>query len=161
MTIKTFVTLICLLFYLNNAQSQTEGYPPARYSIDSLEWLKLCEPTYRNDYYHYSAKNNKSSYQILKEWQSVFKKPADFKQTGFLTIKFIINCRLELCCFHIYEMDDRYQPIAFDENVKAQLMTFINNLGGWKVVEEKGKPTNYRYYLNFVIKNGEFKRVSP
>ena len=131
MTIKTFMTLIFILIHFGIAHSQIEGYSPGRYPIDSIEWLNLCEPTYSNEYYQYSAKNNKSSYQILKEWQSVFKKPKNFNQTGFLTIKFIVNCRLELCCFHTFEMDEKYQPMVFDDNVKTQLTTFIKNLGGW------------------------------
>jgi hypothetical protein len=145
------------------AKSQvSDSIPPGRYLIDSLEFAKLCKPEYRPEYYQLSAKNTKSSYQILAEWKSVFKKPADFKQSGFLTIKFIVNCRQELCCFHTYQMDENYQPMNFDEGVKTQLIAFIKNLNGWKSATlESGESTNYRYYLNFVIKNGEFKRVSP
>ncbi len=97
----------------------------------------------------------------MSEWNSVFKKPVDFKQSGFITIKFIVNCHLELCCFHTYEMDENYQPTPFNEDVKAQLMAFIKNLNGWKSGKYEDKIINYRYYLNFVIKNGEFKHVSP
>ncbi len=155
--------LFFMLINVSLAHSQvSDSLPPGRYIIDSLEFEKLCKPEYRREYYQYSAKNTKSSYQILNEWKSVFKKPLDFKQSGFLTIKFIVNCHQELCCFHTYQMDENYQPMAFDEGVKTQLIAFIKNLNGWKSATlESGEPTNYRYYLNFVIKNGEFKRVSP
>ncbi|MEY4905960.1 MAG: hypothetical protein RLZZ292_3775 [Bacteroidota bacterium] len=59
MTIKTFVTLMSMLFYFSDAHSQTEDLPPSRYPIDSIEWLKLCQPTYRNDYYRYVLKTPK------------------------------------------------------------------------------------------------------
>ena len=144
------------------AYGQTnKTYPPGDYSIDSLEVEKLCKPEYVLEYYQVASKNANSSPQILNEWKSVFKKPADFKQSGFLTIRFVVNCRLELCCFHTYQMDEKYQPIEFDEGVKTQLIAFIKTVNGWKSGKYKDEPINYFYYLNFVIKNGEFKRVSP
>ena len=154
--------LFFMLINVSLAKSQvSDSIPPGKYIIDSLEFEKLCKPEYRPEYYQLSAKNTKSSYQILNEWNSVFKKPVDFKQSGFITIRFIVNCHLELCCFHTYEMDENYQPMAFNEDVKAQLITFIKNLNGWQSGKYEDKIINYRYYLNFVIKNGEFKRVSP
>jgi hypothetical protein len=147
---------ICLI----NSQTN-DSLPPARYLIDSLEFTKLCKPEYRFEYFQVAGKNDKSSDQILKELKAVFVPPKNFKQSGFLTIKFIVNCHKELCCFHVFEMDETYQPIEFDAGVKAQLIAFIKILNGWKSAEYEGKSTNYRYYLNFVIKNGEFKRVSP
>lgn len=162
MLIKIRNVFLFILIHSNFAYSQSnDSIPPGKYLIDSIEFSKLCEPFYRPEYYQLSAKNNKSSYQILKEWNSVFIKPETFKQTGFLTIRFIVNCHLELCCFHVYEMDENYQPIQFDEKVKSQLIDFVKKLNGWKSAEYEGKPINYRYYLNFTIKNGEFKRVSP
>jgi hypothetical protein len=162
MTVKIRNTLFFMLIHLNFATSQTtDSIPPGKYLIDSLEFEKLCKPEHRPEYWRVSAKNTKSSYQILDEWKSVFKKPNGFNQTGFLTIRFIVNCHAKLCCFHLYEMDKNYQPMAFDENVKTQLISFIKNINGWKSAEYEGKPLNYRYYLNFTIQNGEFKRVSP
>jgi hypothetical protein len=159
---KIFCTLFLIFLNTWGAKSQTnDSIPPGKYLIDSLEFEKLCKPEYRPEYWHLSAKNTKSSAQILKEWKSVFVKPDGFNQSGFLTIRFIVNCHLTLCCFHVYEMDENYQNIKFNDNVKAQLMSFVKKLNGWKSVEYKGAPTNYRYYLNFVIKNGEFKSVSP
>ena len=90
-----------------------------------------------------------------------FKKPTTFNQSGFLTIRFIVNCKSETCCFHFYEMNEKYEERSFDESVKTQLTAFVKQLGGWKQVEDKGNFTNYRYYLNFVIKNGIFQSVSP
>jgi hypothetical protein len=162
MTAKLRTTCFFILLNICLSKGQTnDSIPPGKYLIDSLEFEKLCKPQYRPEYWQLSAKNTKSSDQILKEWKSVFKKPEGFNQSGFLTIKFIVNCHLELCCFHTYEMDENYQPIVFNENVKVQLMDFIKNLKGWKSGEYEGKVINYRYYLNFVIKNGEFKKVSP
>jgi hypothetical protein len=162
MTAKLRTTCFFILLNICLSKGQTnDSIPPGKYLIDSLEFEKLCEPKYRFEYFQVAGKNNKSSDQILKELRAVFVPPKDFKQSGFLTIKFIVNCHKELCCFHVFEMGETYQPIEFDAGVKAQLITFIKNLNGWKSAEYEGKATNYRYYLNFVIKNGEFKKVSP
>jgi hypothetical protein len=162
MMIKIRNTFVFIFLNICCANSQIhDSLPPGKYMIDSLEFEKLCKPELRPEYWQLSAKNTKSSDQILKEWKGFFKKPEGFNQSGFLTIRFIVNCHLELCCFHTYEMDEKYQPMVFDTDVKTQLMHFIKNLNGWKSGEYEGKAINYRYYLNFVIKNGEFKKVSP
>jgi hypothetical protein len=168
--IRSTLAFIFLNICLANGQN-ARIYGPGEYKFDSIERLKLCEPTYVFEYYYFhfrgegmkdpDIKNIKSSSQILNEWNLVFKKPEDFKQSGFLTVRFVVNCTLETCCYNVYEMDENYQPMAFDEGVKKQLMNFAKNLNGWKSAEYKGTPTNYFYYLNFVIKNGEFKKVSP
>jgi hypothetical protein len=169
---KTFTLFLFIFLNTSLAQSQTTRiFDPGEYKLDSIERLKLCEPTYVLEYYYFhlrgegmkspDMKNSKSSDQILNEWNSVFKKPENFHQSGFLTVRFVVNCHLETCCFHFYEMDENYQPLAYDESIKTQLIAFIKNLNGWKTGEYQSQATNYFYYLNFVIKNGEFKRVSP
>jgi hypothetical protein len=169
---KIYALFVFILLNMSLAKSQTTRmYDPGEYKLDSVERLKLCEPTYVFEYYYFQwghetmkspdMKNSKSSYQILKEWNSVFKKPENFNQSGFLTIRFVVNCRLETCCYNVYSMDENYQALPIDEGVKTQLIAFVKNLNGWKTGEYESKATNYFYYLNFVIKNGEFKRVSP
>jgi hypothetical protein len=169
---KKYSLLLFILLNISMAQSQTNRiYGPGDYKLDSIERLKLCEPTYVLQYYEFQLsgegmkttdmKNSKSSSQILNEWNALFKKPENFNQSGFLTVRFVVNCQLETCCYNIYSMDENYQPVAYNENVKTQLIAFIKNLNGWKTGEYDSKATNYFYYLNFVIKNGEFKRVSP
>lgn len=169
---KIYLLIVFILLNSSLAQSQTNRiYDPGDYKFDSIEYLKVCEPTYLLEYYTFHSrgegmkttdmKNSKSSSQILNEWNSVFKKPEKFNQSGFLTVRFVVNCQLETCCYNIYSMDENYQPVACDESVKTQLIAFIKNLNGWKTGKYDSKATNYFYYLNFVIKNGEFKRVSP
>jgi hypothetical protein len=159
--IGTTIGLILFLHHISTAQFHSNGYAPGRYPIDSVEYEKICDPKVAPDFYSVSAKNNKSSYQILHEWVSVFKKPANFTQSGFLTIRFIVNCKSEPICFNIYEMDAAYQKTDFDADVKKQLIAFIKKMGGWKQVEYEGKPSNYFYYLHFNITKGNFISVSP
>jgi hypothetical protein len=139
-----------------------QGYAPGQYPVDSICISKLCETKYYpSQYYQYNAKNRRSSYQILGDWLAVFKKPDNFKQSGFLTIRFIINCKGEPCCFYSYDMDENYQKTEFDIEVKKQLRTYIETMGGWQIAENEGKTMDYYYYLIFTIKNGEFKSVAP
>lgn len=141
MTVKIRNIVFFMLIHINFAHSQKVTlYPPGDYFVDSLELTKLCQPTYVFEYYALdskksvenssTSKNMKSTAQILNEWNGAFKKPENFNQTGFLTIRFIVNCRLEPCCFKLYEMDKNYQPMAFDDAVKTQLMAFVKKLNG-------------------------------
>jgi hypothetical protein len=160
MHLKSFLFISLFISLLPEIKGQ--NYSPGQYPVDSTCLAKLCETKYYpSQYYQYNAKNRRSSYQILGDWIAVFKKPDSFKQSGFLTIRFTINCKGEPCCFYSYEMDENYQKFEFDIAVKKQLRAYIETMGGWHIAEQKGTAMDYYYYLTFTIKNGEFKNVAP
>ena len=161
-----YLTILFLLLFTHRkaaAQSHTEGFNPgATHHTDSACFTRLCDLRYVSpQYWQVNAKNTKSSTQILKEWKAFYTAPDTFRQSGFLTIRFIVNCKNEPCCFYFYEMNDKYQPIKFSQIVKDKMQVFVEQLGGWKSVNYQDAPANYYYYLNFNIQNGAFKSVSP
>ena len=82
-------------------------------------------------------------------------------QSGFLTIRFIINCKGEPCAFKFYEIDENYQERPFDTSISAPVLDFTKRLGGWKLGEYKGKTYNYYTYFCFKIKNGDIENIVP
>ena len=161
---KHLIFFVFLFCYASNILSQTDDFSLhlAPGSYDSICIKQLCAPESVPQYYSVNAKNAKSSYQILKEWQLFIKNTEGVNlPSGFLTIRFFVNCKGEPCCFRFYEIDEKYVKTAYPQGIKDQLIAFVQQLGGWKQVEKEGIPKNYYYYLTFKIQKNEFKTVAP
>jgi hypothetical protein len=141
--------------------SQNKKLAPGNFNVDSIEYSKLCLETGGLQYYSVNAKHPKSSYQILHQARQVYKKPENCTQSGFLTVRFIVNCRGEAVAFHVYEIDENYQDRPFDTIISTQLLDFVKKLGDWKIGAYKDKTYNYYAYLCFKIKNGNLETVAP
>jgi hypothetical protein len=153
-----------LLFTVNKSFAQFEDYylhiAPDAY--DSVCIKQLCNPNYSYQYWNVNAKNEISSYQILKDWKAFYKNSEGVKlPTGFLTIRFFMSCKGELCCFRFYELDDKYRKTTYRQGLKDQLIAYVKQMGGWKQAQKEGKILNYYYYLTFKIQDNDFKTVAP
>jgi hypothetical protein len=162
---RQLIFLFLLCFTVEKSFSQDYNYDlhakPEHF--DSVCMKQLCKPTYLPQYYSVKAKNQKSSYQILKEWKAFYKNVEGVKlPTGYLTIRFFVNCKGEPCCFRFYELDHKYIKTSYPQQIKDQLTAFVQQLGGWKLATLEDKsPTNYYYYLTFKIQDNDFKTVAP
>jgi hypothetical protein len=145
------------------AQSQDYSLHLSPDTYDSTCLKQLCEPLSLPQYWSVKAKNGKSSYQILKEWKAFYKNAEGVKSpTGYLTIRFFVNCKGAPCCFRFYELDSKYVKTSYPQTIKDQLTAFVQQLGGWKLATLEDKtPTNYYYYLTFKIQDNDFKTVAP
>jgi hypothetical protein len=157
-----FLWLLCFFTSKSFAQSNNYYLQHAPDTYDSVCVKKLCERLLPLQYWGMNAKNSKSSYQILKEWKLFSKNTGGVKlSTGFLTIRFFVNCKGEPCCFSFYELDGKYQKTTYSQGLKDQLKAFVTQLGGWKLAKNEGTPTDYYYYLTFKIQDNDFKTVAP
>lgn len=156
-----YLILALLLSFSTLCLSQNKVRAPGNFFIDSVSYQRLCFDTGIPQYYSINAKHPKSSYQILDEARQFYKKPENNAQSGFLTVRLIVNCRGEAVAFHLYELDESYQNRPFDIKISSQLMDFVKKLGGWKIATYEGKTYNYYTYLCFKIKNGNLETVAP
>lgn len=82
-------------------------------------------------------------------------------QTGYLTVKFIINCNGETGRFRLFEIDSSYQPTHFKEALSAHLLELVKQLRDWKPAVYKGKIYDSYQYITFRIRNGKIISISP
>ena len=151
-----------LSLFSTDCFAQNNHFGAGEYAVDSIELDKLCEPRGALQYYSLKTKHPKSSAQLLTEVKAFYKKnTAAATQSGFLTIRFIINCKGEPCAFKFYEIDENDQERPFDTSISAPLLGFTKQLGGWKSGEHKGKTYNYYTYFCFKIKNGDIENIVP
>jgi hypothetical protein len=80
-----------------------------------------------------------------------------------VTVRFIVNCKGEPGCFHIYEVDERYKIMAYPKELTEGLLQFVKNLGNWPIGKYSNtrEETDYYAYLSFRIKNGKITHVIP
>jgi hypothetical protein len=164
--LKNLIISLLLLFSIQLV-AQNEELTPGALGLTALTpEMQLCDTNFHIfQYYNIGAKNEKSSQQILAEWAQFFKQPTGFKESGFLTVRFIVNCKGEPRVHKFYEMDLNYQKKTFPDTLKTQIWAFVQQLGGFKKGIYKYKETNYEvnyyYYFIFKIRNGVFESVAP
>ena len=88
-------------------------------------------------------------------------KPVDSDQSGWIRIRFIVNCDGDTGLFRITGSDENYQQLEFDPAITAQLLEITKNLSGWATRENEYGPLNYYQYLIFVMEKGQIKEILP
>lgn len=93
---------------------------------------------------------------FLKNYQ-----PVKTNQSGWIRVRFIVNCKGETGRFRMLESDENYKERPFDKKISKQLVTLSKALKGWKIQTKDDEPIDYYQYLIFKIKNGEIEKVMP
>lgn len=82
-------------------------------------------------------------------------------ESGFLTIRFIVNCEGKTGRYRVQGMNNDYKEKAFNEDLTSQLLSLTKQLDGWMIGEYEGKRYDYYQYLTFKIENGKLMEVFP
>lgn len=90
-----------------------------------------------------------------------YKPVASIGQTGFIRIRFIVNCNGESGRFRMLCSDLNYLPVQFDTNITDQLLAITKSLKGWKPKLWKESKVDYYQYLLFKIKDGNLIAILP
>ncbi|RCR68773.1 hypothetical protein [Larkinella punicea] len=137
---------------------QTIGW----YPTDTTERFRPCNKDWGvYQYFSLHKKYPESSMMLLKKVRSIYQKPENCTQSGFITFRFIVNCRSETGWYHTYEIDERYQARTFDPKIASQLLTFVQSLTDWPVGMVEGEAVDYFTYFTFKIKHGEIDNLVP
>ena len=165
--ILSSLLLFLILIAGNNLSAQTNSFPLNTGDIafnallDDSSFI-ICNPNEVFQYY------NTGSYykQHKREIEQYFKRnyrPAvqTTEQTGYLTIRFIINCSGKTGRFRMYELDAHHQPYKFDDRISSQLMTLTKDLKNWQPAEYKNKIYDSYQYISFKLKKGAIECVLP
>lgn len=91
-----------------------------------------------------------------------FKETNSTEDSGYVTIRFIVNCEGKTGMFRIQEMNDNYEPKKFSENLKTQLLKITQSLNGWIIpMDESGSKLDYYQYLTFKLESGRIIEIMP
>ena len=152
-----------------NAQNNKKDYPK---SIGDIQYnsniddpnFKICNPSRSFQYYNFlkGFQYKGEKYEILKLWKDTYKPVQHLsKKTGYITIRFLVNCEGKTGLFRAQQMNEDYKEEIFDEKLVTTVLDFVKNLGGWIIGEYKGEKVDYYQYLTFKIEDGIVKEILP
>ena len=83
------------------------------------------------------------------------------EQSGYVTVKFIINCDGMTGRFRVLEMDSSSRPFTFDKRISGQLLSLVRAWKNWKPAKYKGRFYDSYQYITFRMRNGSIISISP
>ena len=89
------------------------------------------------------------------------KNKAHASESGYVTIRFVVNCRGQTGRFRVQEIGLDYQPKKFPPALTARLLELTRQLEGWQPGQYTGLAVDYYQYLTFTISNGDISQIMP
>jgi hypothetical protein len=164
-----FGTFIGYIYYerLGKFTVNTEKYPRDIGYIDHentefSEEFQLCNPSdYPNGYYH-SARDifNGGKYQFRKTISEKYTNNG-YTDSGFLNLRFLLNCKGEIGNVEINELNTDYEKTDLNDELVSQLVTLSIAKQNWIPKEIEGKTYDSYMYLIFKIEDGEVLEILP
>lgn len=180
------VNIFCFSQKYEQAKDKNVGEIVFDPSVDDVKFTKCNEDS---PYQYYNIFNgfqyNGEKFEILKLWKNTenavsektdkketkeisflrFKKADNnitpSKNSGYITIKFLINCEGKSGLFRVQQTDENYNETTFDKAIVNKILNFVKNLNGWVHGEYEGKKVDYYQYLTFKIESNEIKEILP
>jgi hypothetical protein len=97
---------------------------------------------------------------LRKRFKEAYR-PVETAQSGWIRIRFIVNCQGQAGRYRMIGSDLDYQEQIFDERITDQLLKIAKSLDGWAVLSKDGKRRDYYQYLIFKINNGDLTDILP
>lgn len=99
--------------------------------------------------------------KLVETIRDKFNYPEAKGETGFITVRFIINCEGQTGRFRVIEMDLNLKPKKFDNNISNQILNITKSLDGWKSLKRREKIWDVQQYLTFKFKDGIITDILP
>jgi hypothetical protein len=82
------------------------------------------------------------------------------KQSGWITIRFTVNCNGEKGRYKLYQMDETYKNFSFNTQLIKQIFdAFMKLPNQWTIKNIHNMNVDAGYHLVFKIKNGKLVEV--
>ena len=164
-------TLIFFFFVLKIcAQTSNQIYPQQVGDIQFDKKIddknfKICDSTHIFQYYNFGKgfQYKGEKYEIIKTFKEKYHPIINSKkgETGYITIRFIVNCEGKTGMFRVEEMDSNYQTTVFNAIIKNQLLDITKSLDGWPINMYKDKIHAYYQYLTFKLEDSKLIEILP
>ncbi len=133
-------------------------------TLDDLSFT-ICFENYHTQYYsfdpgHAGFTGEKPAIEAYFRQHFQFD-PSLAKENGYITIRFIVNCKGQTGRFRIKEIGLDYKPKKFKGGIAAHLLELTKKMQGWKPGNYKDKDYDYYQYLTFTIEKGKILRITP
>lgn len=123
----------------------------------------VCREQYITQYYSSTTSGFRGEKPALEAFfRGKFTKNAKHRgENGYITIRFVVNCRGQTGRFRVQEMGADYRPKKFPSALTAHLLAITKQLDGWLPAQRNGFSLDYYQYLTFVITDGGIAQILP
>lgn len=127
------------------------------------EEFQPCHPDLAFQYYNFDQTTGFEGEKIAidRYFRENYKAENLRDESGYFTIRFIVNCEGKSGWFRTEAMDFSYQPTKFKSSISDQLLQLTRELDGWKVAMVEEEKYDYYQYLTFKIENGQLIEILP
>jgi len=162
--------LLLLTAILVNCSSEKKKSSYLRHVGDIETDSKLDDPAFKlcNDeiflkqYFNFSQGLQYEGEMLkIKEQFELAYVPIEINESGWVRIRFVVNCRGESGRFRMISSDEHYESRDFDARITDQLVGITKSLDGWKPRPDSENTAEYYQYLVFKIENGDLIEILP
>ena len=129
--------------------------------LDDSNFKKCFVDPFSFQYYNFDGFQYKGEKLEIEKKLEKSNLISDKNSTGYITIRFVVNCEGKTGMFRVQQMDENYKEKVFDKKFINQLLDFTKSLDGWIPQEYLGIKINYYQYLTFKIKDGKVSEILP
>lgn len=149
-------------YKIKSPYQNTVGDIPFDKNIDDPNF-EICFPYFSSPQYYIKGINyDGEMYALKKEVLDKYNSEIIQGQTGFITIRFVVNCKGETGRFRSYTLNHNLEDYSFDRNIEDQILNMTSELSGWKVqTSNDGTPRDYYQYLTFQIIDAQILEITP
>lgn len=79
--------------------------------------------------------------------------------SGFVTIRFLVNCKLEADRFRAHSMDYSFAPEVCPAALESHLIYIVSQLDNWTLSTDRYTQTDFSKFINFKIKDGAIEKI--
>jgi hypothetical protein len=125
--------------------------------------FKVCNPSYVAQYYNFGqgVQFSGEKSRIIKHFGKYYQPSRFVGETGYITIRFIVNCEGSAGRFRVQEMDMDLVPKKFGKGLANELLKITSNMQGWGIASHETQVFDYYQYLTFKIENGTLTEILP
>jgi hypothetical protein len=151
-TITLSILLTAWIYYLTSNRIFPIEYDT---NLDSKE-LNICNKDIIPQYYRVETDYIGGKKAIGDELSPLINdKEIEFDtKNGYISIRFIVNCKGEIGLFRTNEIDKNIKPTTFNNSNVQELKNIVSTLKNWDVKTKNGKTYDSYYFINFKIEKG-------
>ena len=123
--------------------------------------FKVCDENKIYQYYNPKAATFSKGKNGLRKIITQHYQNSGYTDSGYLTIRFVINCEGEAGRYIIHENDLDLNPTKLDPQMVEHLFELTSQLKKWNPNIIKGEPKDSYMFITYRIENGKIVEILP
>ncbi|SHJ24714.1 hypothetical protein SAMN02745146_2604 [Hymenobacter daecheongensis DSM 21074] len=111
-------------------------------------------------YYNFDTTFPGGRVELRKHLLRALPTAAGSSDSGFLTVRFVVNYRGETDRFRVQALNSEYQPQAMDPELVARVLGACRALRGWLPGQIDGETKDSYFYITFVVREGHIQDIT-